>query len=69
MLGQIIVIVEKVIKWKYGAPQVLVLGSLLFNIDLVDLLVECKDANITCYADGTIPYSCAKDISSVISKV
>ena len=31
---------------KYGASQSLVLGPLLFNIDLVDLLVECKDANI-----------------------
>ena len=45
------------------------LGSLLFNIDLIDLFLECENDNITSYADDTIPYSCARDISSVISEL
>ena len=45
------------------------LGPLLFNIDLTDLFLECEDDNITSYADDTTPYSCAQDISSVISEL
>ena len=45
------------------------LGPLLFNIDLNDLFLECEDYNITSYADDTTPYSCAQDISSVISEL
>ena len=44
------------------------LGSLLFDIDLIDLFLECDGDNITSYADDTTPYSCAQDISSVISE-
>ena len=54
---------------KYGVPQGLVLGSILFNIDLIDLFFECGDDNISSYADDTTPYSCAHDISSVISEL
>ena len=54
---------------KYGVPQGSVLGLLLFNIDLIDLFLECEDDNITSYADDTTPYSCAQDISSVISEL
>ena len=45
------------------------LGPLLFNIDLIDLLLECEDDNVSSYADDTTPYSCARDISSVISEL
>ena len=45
------------------------LGSLLFNIDLIDVFLECEDDNISSYADDTTPYSCAQDISSVISEL
>ena len=45
------------------------LGTLLFNIDLIDLFLECEDDNITSYADDTTPYSCAQDISSAISEL
>ena len=43
-------------------------GPLLFNTDLIDLFLECEDDNITSHADDTTPYSCAQDISSVISE-
>ena len=45
------------------------LGSLLFNIDLTDLFLECEDDNIRSYADDTTSYFCAQDISSVISEL
>ena len=53
----------------YGGPQGSVLGPLLFNIDLIDLLFECEDDSITSFAHDTIPYPCAQDISSVISEL
>ena len=40
-----------------------------FNIDLVDLFLECEDENIASYADDTTPYSCAQDISFVVSEL
>ena len=40
---------------KYGVPKGSVLRQLLFNIDLIDLLLECEDDNITSYADDTTP--------------
>ena len=45
---------------KYGVQQSSVLGPQLFNIDLIDLLLECEDDNISSYADGTTPYSVYK---------
>ena len=45
------------------------IGLLLFNIDLTDLFLECENDNISSYADDTTPYSCAQDISSVISEL
>ena len=36
-------------------PQGLILGPLLFNIDLIDLFYECKEINIASYADDTTP--------------
>ena len=53
----------------YAGPQGSVLKSLLFNIDLIGLFFECEDDNITSFAHDTIPYSCAQDISSVISEL
>ena len=41
----------------------------MFDIDLIELFLECDDDNITSYADDTTPYSCAQDISSVISEL
>ena len=46
---------------EYGVAQGLILGPLLFNIDLIDLFYECEESNVVSYADDTIPYSCARD--------
>ena len=49
-----------------------VLGTedhLLFNIDLFDLFYECEESNIASYADGTTPYSCARNTQIVISEL
>ena len=46
------------------------LGLLLLNIDPIDLFPDCQDENITSFTDDdTTPYSCAQDISSVISEL
>ena len=54
---------------KYGVPQASVLRQLLFNIDLIDLFYECKDSNITAYADDTTPHACGENIQAVISEL
>ena len=50
-------------------PEGSILGSLLFNIDLIDLFYECEESNIASYADDTTPYSCTKDTQTVISEL
>ena len=52
-----------------GVPQGSILGSLLFNIDLIYLFYEFEESNIASYADDTTPYSCAKDTQTVISEL
>ena len=42
--------------------QGLILGPLLYNIDLIDLFSECDNSEISSYADDTTPYYCADDI-------
>ena len=54
---------------EHGVPQGLILGPLLFNIDLIDLFYECEESNIASYADDTTPYSCARDTQTVISEL
>ena len=48
-------------------PQGSIVGPLVFNIDLIDLYYECEESSIASYADDTTPYSCARDIQTVIS--
>ena len=50
---------------EHGVPQGSILGSLLFNIDLIDLFYECEENKIASYADDTTPYSCARDTQTV----
>ena len=52
---------------EHGVPQGSILGHLLFNIDLIDLIYECEESNIASYADDTASYSCARDTQAVIS--
>ena len=49
-------------------PQGSILGPLLFNIDLIDLFYEFEESNIASCANTT-PYSCARDIQTVISEL
>ena len=54
---------------EHGVSQGSIFGPLVFNIDPINLLYEYEENNIASYADETTPYSCSKDIQTVISKL
>ena len=52
-----------------GVPQGTVLGPLLFNIYLNDLLYIAESSNVCNFADDTIFYACDKDVNSLINRL
>ena len=54
---------------EHGVPKGLILGPLLFNIDLIDLFYEREESNIVSYADDTTPCSSARHTQILISEL
>lgn len=53
-------------KVDYSVLKGPILGSLFFNISLIDMFSECEDTEN--YADVIAPYTCAPDTDKAISK-
>ena len=47
----------------------MILGPTLFNIDLEDMFLLCEYVPMISLADDKSPYSCEKDIESVMIKL
>ena len=54
---------------EYGAPQVFILGALLFNINTLDVNFEEKDVDFAAYADDNTSYVCDKNLEVLLSKL
>ena len=52
---------------KFGVPQGFMLGPLIINIFICELLLFTNKIDISNYADDTTPYACRDSIDDVIN--
>ena len=56
-------------KIEFDVPQESILGLLLFNINILDMLFEQKGINFAAYADNYTPIFCNKNLEVLLSKL
>ena len=52
-----------------GDPQGSILGSILFNVFVNDLLLFMKETNICNFADDTFVFACGKELNTISFKL